>query len=763
MNNKLIWIGPRESDTFYSNIKFNKIITYNGNANDDIIAFSSQIQTRINQYNTNEWNLPDFLKKNILPLFSDPEVQLMFYNPLQSYLLGNEFVEHAVCVNSRNVMELVRHKAKMRLFARKYNTVVPFVEVQGNLAPSVTFDVSNDKVILQRVISSGGYGTKLMSKEKCIEYINNQNVIDQFIMSPYISDAIPINVHIMIFDDQCIVFPPSLQILQESDDHFIYIGADYNTSFTEHAYLQIIDSAQKLADGLRVEGYRGVCGIDYLLKDEIPYFLETNGRFQASTFLLNNLLTTEGYPSIHEMNLKAFSHDSIQVQSFSHFSFPKSFFTVMGDCIPKWYTDNNDQLPVIIEEIIRDGFNTSVSVTKDAYLFRAIVNRNIGWVTRDETLQIAPNIRPDTVEWKNKILSQEPLALKIGLINQGVSMDFVTKQELIQRGFIRNGVFQSIDVYLPNGLVVNAPFESDFSTLSPYTITLNEKRYFLYYYDNLISEIFIDKEDTYKEKIATHGTKYRQVAFLATDRLRVQHEFRCKFKELGTGCQFCGIKLKTGKYEFEDVYEIVDYYLNNINFRHFLIGGGSGEEKNETKNILNLAKYIRSKTDKSIYVMCLPPDNIDILKDYKSIGINEIGFNLELFDRKIAKEIMPGKGDIPLERYQNAFEEAVRLWGNHGNVRSLMVLGLEREESFFNGIEWLCKIGVMPIISVFRPMNSIVLKQVLPLSNTTLEQIYRKSLMITTKYNLIPGPDCVACQNNTLSMPREIAISNYMD
>ena len=139
--------------------------------------------------------------------------------------------------------------------------------------------------------------------------------------------------------------------------------------------------------------------------------------------------------------------------------------------------------------------------------------------------------------------------------------------------------------------------------------------------------------------------------------------------------------------------------------------------------------------------------------EYHRAGIDAIGFNLELFDRTIAKEIMPGKGAIPLSQYECAFRMAVRLWGNQGAVRSLMVLGLEPLSSFYQGIEWLCSLGVMPIISVFRPMDNIELRSALPPGNEELSDIFQRGTQIASRYGLILGPACSACQNNTLSLP----------
>lgn len=754
MKKKTIWIGPRESDTYYSNVPFFRFVTYNGDAVTAPHAFTNQINTRINQYNSNMWNLPQFLREELLPYVGYPDVQFMFYNPLQSYMLGEQYLSQSICCSPRHAIEVIRHKGKMRSIASEYINVVPFVHFSGNVFPQVVFKEKSDgSYILQKVISSGGYETRKMSLDECTKYTSENSSEQEYILSPYLTNAVPINVHMVIFDDDCIVFPPSLQILQESHRHFIYIGADFHTNFTPNIYNEIINSSQKIADCMRNMGYRGVCGIDYMLTQNKLLFLEVNARFQSSTFLLNRLLLKEQLPSVHELNIMAFEHEKCPIDSFTKFDHPQSFFTVMGNHIPNWYSDDNDKLPKVIDTIIRDGFSSKSKTTVDAYLFRALVNRNLGWLNPDNELNIAPNIRPDSKQWEKEILSNSLLKLKISILNQGVRISPNAITAMQKLGYMREGVFQSVDLFFPNGLVINAPCKTEFSELSPYYIEYSGSSYVLMYNDELLTEISFDVVDTYSQRVATNGTLYRQAAFLATDRLRIHHQFRCIFKEHNQGCKFCNIKLKEGNFSLSDVFEIIDFYLQNVKFNHFLIGGGSGSEMKEIQNIVAIAQHIRKQSSKPIYAMCLPPKNVSVLYDYKNAGINEIGFNIEFFDREIAKKLMPGKGAIPLSQYENAFIEAVKIWNSKGNVRSMMVLGLESLDSFYSGVEWLCTLGVMPIISIFRPMRNMYMKDALPICNEKIKKIYDNLLEITAKYNLKPGPSCIYCQNNTLSMP----------
>ncbi len=199
------------------------------------------------------------------------------------------------------------------------------------------------------------------------------------------------------------------------------------------------------------------------------------------------------------------------------------------------------------------------------------------------------------------------------------------------------------------------------------------------------------------------------------------------------------------------------YFNSDVEFRHILIGGYSNRVGNEKENILGIISHIRERSQKPIYLMILPPVDVEDVTEYVNAGVTEIGFNLECFNRNLAQKYMPGKGKIPLERYVRAMRQAVALLGNTGAVRSAFVVGLEPEDSFLRGIEFVCELGVAPILSVFRPIPETDMGESIPLTNEKLLEIYGKAEQICKKHNLRLGPDCVDCQNNTLSfdLPKE--------
>ena len=115
---------------------------------------------------------------------------------------------------------------------------------------------------------------------------------------------------------------------------------------------------------------------------------------------------------------------------------------------------------------------------------------------------------------------------------------------------------------------------------------------------------------------------------------------------------------------------------------------------------------------------------------------------------------MPGKGNIPLSTYLSALERSVQLLGANNSVRTAFVVGLESIESTLEGIERVCRMGVSPILSVFRPIPGTEMEnQIIP-SNESLYDLYIRAKKICEKYNLELGPSCPYCQNNTLALKR---------
>jgi uncharacterized radical SAM superfamily protein len=97
-------------------------------------------------------------------------------------------------------------------------------------------------------------------------------------------------------------------------------------------------------------------------------------------------------------------------------------------------------------------------------------------------------------------------------------------------------------------------------------------------------------------------------------------------------------------------------------------------------------------------------------------------------------------------------EQSTLLWGKNGNVRTALIVGLNQNNLLFEATEELCKLGIQPMFSVFRPMIGTKLETVVPPSNEELLYIYQNIVNICSKYNMTPGPSCKECRNNMLAL-----------
>lgn len=580
-------------------------------------------------------------------------------------------------------------------------------------------------------------------------------------MSPYYEKNIPINMHAIIYEEEILTTQGSVQVMCIDHDRMLYRGADYIAyrDINPKILKQFQVDVEILCKEIQKLGYRGIIGIDAIIVDEVALILEVNNRFQASSILINKVLQEKELPCLQELNYEAFfePHSSlIQKKMLSSLEINYSMYAFIQEG-QEYHTENifkryKDEITV--SDYIDDGYISWQEAEEDAYLFRLIFKSNIVSIAENKYVRIHPNIKtPDIIWYKDIVEMKDWRKIKISLLNQGVFLEKEVKDYLCEKGGMREGVYFSVDLVLEEKYIVNSPLAVKFAKLSPYSVKKEENQLCLYYYENKICSVRIEFTDSIAQKNTSKGIPVKRMCLLATDRLRLQNSPFCVFKETGKTCKFCEAEYKKIDFSAEDIIEAAGFYFDTEkqNFKHVLIGGLSNYIGMERDEICKIIRYIKTRSDMPIYLMCLPSLDISDIKEYVELGVTEIGFNIEIFDRKVAREYMPGKGAIPLERYGNALEKAVELLGNKGAVRTAFVVGLESMDSVLEGVEYACSRGVAPIFSVFRPIPYTEMETVNPPENEWLLELYEKADAICQRYGLKMGPECPACQNNTLA------------
>lgn len=745
----LVWVGPRDSD-----IQFSKCFK------ESICYFSNRNPTLYRKAHIYGKTFLEFIEnKMTFVLQLHPEAEFIFYNPKIAYDLNADLRKHILCLNKKYILDLLSDKIYTRYWMGNYVPVLPsllqdsqylsFSELEKKLT------ISNAYVV-QKNRSSGGFGTFYVSRENKTLDLLRETYNELFIVSPYIENSLSINVNALVLEDQIYYFPPSLQIIEKNDNRLIYHGADYKAA--QNLSVEIQDKIHTYSDTIlehirRLE-YRGIIGIDFIITEDNVYFQEINPRYQASSFLIDASLIAQGYPSLTEMNIASFYGQGdvdFNIQNISiNFSFYKYLYVEGSKHL--YYVEQIAQNNPYVSYICLDGWNDSMKADEDSYCYSLVFSTNITSLNFDGKYNLYSNITGEEEYLKDNISTQ--IGLKIALLNQGCVITEDASNFLNSSGTIKKAVFSSIDFQLSDGLFINAPVNLKFSDFSPFIICVNSDKHLeLKYYDKLISEINIEMQADWNNLTTKNNIAYSKIAYLSTDRLRIKHEAICEMKKKGQGCSFCGIPISKTNFNMDDLKEVIENLLMKPTFRHILIGGGSGNPYTEYKHIIGISKFIRSiNPDIPIYLMSLPPFETEILEQYKEEGINEVAFNIEIWDRTLAQKIMPGKGRIPLELYLHSLKEATKLWGTTGNVRTALIIGLDNSNTLLEAIQFLCKNGIQPMLSVFRPMPNTKLESWVPLSNKELLSFYEKAQSICKQYNLKLGPVCDACKNNMLAI-----------
>lgn len=758
INQNIIWIGIQESEIAQTATLFSGSITIFGTNKNGNYAFDKEYNLRYN-YNIDNDLWIDFVNQSARKIIQHyPNCLFILYYPMDVTYYDHIVTERIICSNDIHELDLWDNKFRCRDWIGNdiptiKNKVCYAEKIKENIPDKL---LDGQKFVVQGEYSCGGSETWLLTKDNLYDVFAKLESKKKYSISPYIKNNISVNIHLIIYQNEVLLFPPSIQLISNNSLYFNYQGADFITY--HHLPKKIRNKVQHyssiIGERLRRSGYRGVCGIDYIITQSEVFFLEINPRFQSSSFLLNFALQDVGQNiSIQHLHMDAFTHAKCQFSIPSlkvNYSFYKYFYSYDNEIALKCFEKNAKAFDEVL--YISDNLSWNLELEDGTYLYKLVFKRNISAISHDFNLIIHPNLLIDKCIAEFQNLESQMLELKIMLLSHGITMSFDTIEYLEQTSGINYEEFSALDLTINNKYYMNVPYKTNLTQLSPFQIKIKNNTTWLFYYDTKLALANIRGIDKLASKISSSGIKYSDFTYLGQDRLRIFHRLGCFFKQKECGCGFCDLENDNRKLTFGTIKEAINAYENSPNIHHYLIGGGAQYPQDDFKSICTIAEYLKNKDSKSIYLMSLPPTNKRTLNKLKQAGITEVSFNIEIFDRKIAKSYMPGKGEIPIHVYFDALKYAVKLWGKNGSVRTIFIVGLESKDSLLKGIEKVCKIGVSPILSLFKPIENTRLSHLLPMPDDEILDIVIRTEQLCKQYGVTLGPSCIYCEDNTLKI-----------
>lgn len=751
-NNNRYYIGIRESDIFYSKKYFKKTVClFSSSPNQEPFSI------RHNQNIDHREITPFYLNK--VQQLSSENSAFYFYNQRAAYNYDETIRQKCKCINSKELLDFINNKLSVKeWFIQNEIPVIPFATFMGKellYSKLCAHFNSHTAFVIQSAHGGGGIGTFYTEHRNFSGILNKVESMQRYIVSPYII-GVSANTHVFIAEKQTVLSPASIQIIETKEQQLCYRGGDFCAFQKMPASIKnkIKHLSIKIADMLRKKGYRGIAGIDFIVdKNEDVYCCEINPRFQASTLILDRYLQecsndTMTAKSCFELNEMAFQGSMITTLSFEDKIDFSCYYYYSDGVKPQYFKEKYKLLKQEQQvDVFDDGMELYLNgnrINSNSYLFRAIFPHAISKISPDMTLWINDNI---SVTPK----PQGDMTFKTALLNQGVRMETTIPN-------IKIGVYESIDICIKSStciqknLNINCAYGINLSQYSPYLIKVSNATEELYYYNEKIADICVEKN-----RLAELNELEQKILFISTDRLRVKIISGCENKNSGKGCAFCNVPISECQFSFKQIQRALQHLKNqNVDFRHILIGGGSCLAQDSWDKIIDICSYLKKDNDykeKPISIMTmLPPKNR--LAELKNAGVEEVAFNLEIADDNLACKLMPAKRNQGKDAYYEILRESVHTFGI-GKVRSALLVGLDKEQDIYNEIATLAEIGVIPCLSAFRALPKTLYENDLNPDNSYLLKVYYQSteLLMSMSGDIKElGPICNACRNNMLTL-----------
>lgn len=256
------------------------------------------------------------------------------------------------------------------------------------------------------------------------------------------------------------------------------------------------------------------------------------------------------------------------------------------------------------------------------------------------------------------------------------------------------------------------------------------------------------------------GTSYEALARLhGTEVLATTVVQTCiRYDDEATRCRFCTIEesLRAGATTQvkrpEQLAEVAEAAVRLDGIRQVVMttGTSNGRDRGARHLARCVEAVLRRVPGLPIQIQIEPPLDLGWIQALKDAGASAIGIHVESLDQAVRERWTPGKATVPLERYDAAWTEAVRVFGAN-RVSTYLLVGLgEDPDALVAGAERLIAMGVYPFVVPYRPLvGSLAHADGVPAPDPlTLTRVTRRvagALAAAGMRGVDQGAGCAAC------------------
>ncbi|MBN2135717.1 MAG: hypothetical protein JW737_08315 [Acidobacteria bacterium] len=306
---------------------------------------------------------------------------------------------------------------------------------------------------------------------------------------------------------------------------------------------------------------------------------------------------------------------------------------------------------------------------------------------------------------------KNPGLLKLDLYCKGLKIDDSCRADEDGRGIFRTraGLGSGLEVILPDNLWTNIPVVEPFVKESPYVLKKEGKDYNIYMNGDFVCKINLPPQPKFYEKKTSNGVPMRRIGVLQGTYLGIYPTGVCEYwlQEPKVQCKFCSVGLNLGtddevEKRIQDVVEtaVAAREEMGITYVHFNTGFYEGDSFMD--QLEPFVKAVKKETGLLIGVQTPPHHDLNWYHRLRSIGVNQISFCFELWDKPSFDACCPGKSaHFGLERYLDAVEYCANIFDT---TNGEIIAGLEPPEASIESIDWMTSVGAIPTVCIFRPL-----------------------------------------------------------
>jgi radical SAM protein (TIGR04043 family) len=267
-----------------------------------------------------------------------------------------------------------------------------------------------------------------------------------------------------------------------------------------------------------------------------------------------------------------------------------------------------------------------------------------------------------------------------------------------------------------DGTTIMVPIYTETAARSPYTATFDpiSTHATIHLDGREIAPIEFPQTPQFYNLATAEGIPYWKIALLHShDVLATTVLQTCmRYRNSDTVCQFCAIEqsLESGRTIARktpaQLAEVAAAAVQLDGVKHMVMTSGTPNTPDRGAAYLaECAQAIKQRVDLPIQAQCEPPDDFRWFQKLKDAGVDSLGMHLEAITPDVRAKIMPGKADVPVEYYFQAFAAAVEVFGR-GQVSTYLLAGLgDTVEALVAGCDRLIQLGVYPFVVPFVPIT----------------------------------------------------------